>query len=92
MTNTEPPLTTEIYQRMGIFSILILAGFQLFLWSRENRDLKVSLQNEKQATQIYKTYLQLYKIGFISTAGIIGIRSIYGLFNPHKTESSKKRI
>lgn len=83
MSNIKNKQTTkEMYQRIGIFSILILSGLQLFLWSKENRELKIVLLN----TQQNKT---IYKFGFISTISFIALSNIYNFINI--TSNNKKQ-
>ena len=67
-------------REIGLYAILMLVGFQLFLWSKENRSLKLALR-EKQEQQ------QFYKLGLDSSVVISALQYFYH----YKNSSSKKK-
>jgi hypothetical protein len=55
----------------ALSAVLILAGFQLFIWGRENRDIK--LRNQEL---IYQA--TTYKWGFIASGSFSILQFVYG--------------
>ena len=79
--NVVSTFISENSREIGLYAILILAGFQMFLWSKENRDLKRQKSN-------LVTDKELFRLTTIVSSAIAGIEFAYIAFSGSKKSSS----